>query len=181
MKKRLSIAAWIDKLNERVGRGVAWLSAVLVLVVVIDVFSRYFLNDTAAWVMELEWHLFALIFLLAAGYTFRHDKHVRVDLFYVNFSPKDKALVNVVGAAVLLLPWLGVLIYSSTAYAYQAWLIREGSPDPGGLPARYLIKAAIPLGLGLLFLQGVAEGIKNLVILRSPSAEQSENTTHHEA
>lgn len=172
MKKWLSLARAIDALNERVGRGVAWLSSFLVVIVVLDVFSRYLLNDTAAWVMELEWHLFALLFLLGAGYTFRHDKHVRVDLFYTHFSPRDRALTNLIGGLVLLLPWLGVLVYTSAGYAYQSWLMGEGSPDPGGLPARYLIKSAIPLGLGLLFLQGLSDCIKNLAILLADPADE---------
>jgi TRAP-type mannitol/chloroaromatic compound transport system permease small subunit len=98
--------------------------------------------------------------MLSAAYTFRHDKHVRVDVWYQRFSPRDQALVNLLGNLILLLPWLGLLIYTSTLFAVDAWILREGSPDPGGLPARYLIKGVIPLGLALLFLQAVADSLR---------------------
>jgi TRAP-type mannitol/chloroaromatic compound transport system permease small subunit len=121
-----------------------------------DVIFRYIFNDSAAWVMELEWHLFALIFLLGAGYAFRHDRHVRVDLFYARMSARDQALVNAVGGLVLLIPWCLVLIWLSWDYAQASFLVREGSPDPGGLPARYLIKFAVPIAMALLLLQAIA-------------------------
>lgn len=146
----------IHQLNEQIGRGVSWLNGVLVLLVCADVVSRFLFQETAAWVMELEWHLFALIFLLGSGYALRHNRHVRVDLFYNRFAPRDRALADLIGGAVLLIPWCILIIYFSSSYAWSSFLIREGSPDPGGLPARYLIKFAIPLGFFLLLLQGVA-------------------------
>ena len=146
----------IHQLNEQIGRGVSWLNGVLVLLVCADVVSRFLFQETAAWVMELEWHLFALVFLLGSGYALRHNRHVRVDLFYNRFAPRDRALADIIGGAVLLIPWCILIIYFSSSYAWSSFLIREGSPDPGGLPARYLIKFAIPLGFFLLLLQGVA-------------------------
>jgi TRAP-type mannitol/chloroaromatic compound transport system permease small subunit len=143
-------------LNEQIGRGVSWLNGVLVLLVCADVVSRFLFQETAAWVMELEWHLFALVFLLGSGYALRHNRHVRVDLFYNRFAPRDRALADLIGGAVLLIPWCILIIYVSSSYAWSAFLIQEGSPDPGGLPARYLIKFAIPLGFFLLLLQGIA-------------------------
>lgn len=160
------LSASIHRLNEWVGRGVSWLTTALVVLVCFDVFTRYLLSDTSAWVMELEWHLFALIFLLGAGYAFRHDRHVRVDLFYARMAPKDQALVNLVGAVVFLIPWCLLILIVSTRYAWGAWLIREGSPDPGGLPARYLVKFAIPLGAFLLLLQAVASALDAWAVYR---------------
>jgi len=160
MRKMLQLANTIDLLSERVGKAVSWLSLLLIVVVVTDVFFRYGFNLSAAWVMELEWHIFTLLFMLSAAYTFRHDKHVRVDVWYQRFSPRDQALVNLLGNLILLLPWLGLLIYTSTLFAVDAWTLREGSPDPGGLPARYLIKGVIPLGLALLFLQAVSDSLR---------------------
>ena len=146
----------IHRLNESIGRLVSWLNIALVLLVCSDVMSRYVFNDTAAWVMELEWHLFTLIFLFGAGYAFRHGRHVRVDLFYARFSPRDQALVDAIGGLILLIPWCILIVWVSWDYARASYLIREGSPDPGGLPARYLIKFAIPIAVGLLLLQGIA-------------------------
>lgn len=167
-----SVVDFIDALNERVGRAVAWLTTVLVVVISIDVFVRYLLRDSAAWVMELEWHLFALIFLLGAGYAFRHDRHVRVDLFYANFQPRERALVDLLGNLLFLLPWSALIIYASWFYAVEAFRDGESSPNPGGLAYLYPIKFAIPLGFLLLWLQGLAETLRSWLRYRSePSAE----------
>ncbi|MDX1666225.1 MAG: TRAP transporter small permease subunit [Saprospiraceae bacterium] len=160
------ISGRIDAINEWVGRTVSWLNTALVLLVCFDVITRYFFSETQAWIMELEWHFFALIFLLGAGYALKHDRHVRVDLFYANFSPRDKALVNFVGGLLFLIPWCGLLIYFSLSYANVSFAIGETSPDPGGLPARYVIKYAIALGMLLLFLQALAEVINAYLVLR---------------
>ena len=157
----------IDSLNEFVGKVVAWLTALLVLLVCYDVITRYLLNDTSVWVMELEWHLFALIFLLGAAYALKHNKHVRVDVFYANFSERDKAWVNLVGGLLFLLPWCLLIIYWTFDYALLSYGVREGSPDPGGLPARYFIKFAIPVGISLLLLQNVSSIIKNVFVLKN--------------
>lgn len=165
----------IDQLNEGCGRAVSWCTTALVLVVCIDVFFRYQMGRSSPWGMELEWHLFALIFLLGAGYTLKHDEHVRVDLFYDRFPLRDKAWVNFLGSLLFLLPWTALLLYFSLQFAYSSFLIREGSSNPGGLPMRYLIKAAIPLGFFLLFLQGVAELLRALIQLREKISEKGES------
>ena len=156
-----AVAGFIDNLNERVGKGASWMTTVLVVLVCFDVIIRYIFSDTQAWIMELEWHLFALVFLLGAGYAFKHDRHVRVDLFYAKFSERDKALINFVGGIIFLVPWCILVIYASSKYAYGAFLLREGSPDPGGLPARYIIKFMIPIGIFLLLLQAISSLIKS--------------------
>jgi len=161
----------IDALNEWVGKTVSWLTTMLVLVVCLDVIVRYLFNDTKAWIMELEWHLFALVFLIGAGYAFKHDRHVRVDLFYAKFTPKDRALVNLIGGLIFLVPWCILIIYVSYDYAHVSFLIRETSPDPGGLPARYIIKFAITVGVSLLLLQGISSIIQSLFIYLGKEGE----------
>lgn len=162
----------INQLNEWIGKGVSWLTAVLVVLVCFDVIIRYVFSDTQAWIMELEWHLFALVFLLGAGYAFKNDRHVRVDLFYANFSPKDKAWVNFIGALLFLLPWTIVAIYFSYEYANISFLIGERSPDPGGLPARYIIKYAVTVGFVLLFLQGLSSLLESLQVILTPNKRE---------
>ncbi len=166
--------------NEWIGRSVAWLSTLLVLLVCFDVARRSMFNTTAAWIMELEWHLFALLFLLGAGYALKHDRHVRVDLFYTQFSEKDKALVDLLGTVLLLVPWCIVIIYTSFYYALDSYQIGEGSPDPGGLPARYFIKFAITAGMSLLLLQAMATVANSILILqnKTPESSTSKSTTH---
>ena len=160
-----SFAARIDQLNNWVGKTVSWLTTVLVILVCFDVIIRYLFSDTQAWIMELEWHLFSLVFLLGAAYCFHHDKHVRVDLFYARFSEKEKAFVNFIGALLFLIPWCIVIIWVSFKYAQQSFIIGETSPDPGGLPARYVIKFSITLGIFLLLLQAISSLIKSGITL----------------
>lgn len=167
----LQIYSNISRLNDRIGAATAWLTMVLVLLVVVDVISRRLFQDTQTWIMEMEWHLFALIFLLGAGFAFRHDKHVRVDLFYAKFSQKDKAWVNLIGGMFFLLPWCVALMIFSWEFAADAFRIQEASPDPGGLPARYLIKFSIVLGAFFLFLQGLASVAEAILHLRGISTE----------
>lgn len=149
------ISNFLSEINERVGQAAAWITGILMLLICFNVTTRYLFNSSDAWRTELEWHLFALIFLLGAGYALKHDKHVRVDLFYAKFSEKQKAIVNFIGTLVFLLPWCAVIIYASYKYAHSSWMMNEGSPD-NGLPARYLIKFAITTGFVLLFLQAIS-------------------------
>lgn len=151
----MKVSNFLSQINEKVGQATSWLTVILMLLICFNVTTRYLFNNSEAWRTELEWHLFALIFLLGAGYALKHDKHVRVDLFYANFSDKQKALVNFIGTLIFLVPWCAVIIFASYKYSHNSWLMNEGSPD-NGLPARYLIKFSITLGFGLLLLQAIA-------------------------
>lgn len=152
----------IDQLISWIGKQASLLNVVLILLICLDVLLRYMFNATQKWVIELEWHLFAVIFLLGASYTMQADKHVRVDLFYQNYSEKMKQWVNIIGNVVFLIPWCLVLIYVSYKYANVSYSYLEGSPDPGGLPARYVIKYMITFGFGLLLLQCISDTINKL-------------------
>ncbi|WP_246050204.1 TRAP transporter small permease subunit [Neolewinella litorea] len=147
----------IDRVIAAIGRAAGLLNLLLIVLVVVDVLLRWFFSLTAAWVIELEWHLFSLIFLLGIPYALQQDRHVRVDLFYENFQPADKRLVNLIGGILFLLPWAVVLLYFSTLYAYESWVSSEGSPNPNGIPYYFPIKAVVPFAAGLLILQGIAE------------------------
>jgi TRAP-type mannitol/chloroaromatic compound transport system permease small subunit len=164
----------IDGLNERMGKAASWLTLVLVILVCFDVVIRYVFSNSSAWIMELEWHLFSLIFLIGAAYAFKHDRHVRVDLFYSKFSAKDKALVDLVGNVIFLIPWCVIILVYSFEYAMTSFRIGEISPDPGGLPARYLIKFAITLGIFLLLLQAIAQALRSYQTWREPTQSSSE-------
>lgn len=157
------ICFWIDSLNEWVGRGVAWVTLALVLVVFIDVVMRYVFNTSFVFTQELEWHLFAFIFLVGAGYTLLHDGHVRVDIIYQRLGFKNRAWINLIGVIFFLLPGCILVIITSWKFVYNSWAIMENSPDPGGIPYRYLVKGTIPVGFLLLCLQGVSLGIHSLL------------------
>jgi len=145
----------IDHFVEWLGDKVSLINLVLVLLICVDVALRYTFSYSKNWILELEWHLFAIIFLLGASYGLRHDKHVRVDVFYQRMTPKTRAWINLIGTLIFLLPWAYVIINTSYGFALNSWYMGEGSPNPGGLPARYLIKAMIPIGFVLLALQGL--------------------------
>ena len=166
----LSIIKTIESIIRWIGEKSSYINVFLVIIICIDVFMRYILNTTQTWVIELEWHLFALIFLLGASYTLQEDQHVRVDLFYADRSIKSKAWINISGTLLFLVPLCLVLINSSFNYATNSWMMNEGSPNPGGLPARYIIKYCMTFGFVLLLLQGIA------VIYRSAQTIFSSNT-----
>ena len=176
MRALNKLSQWIDAINTWVGNVVAWSTAVVVVVVFVDVFMRYALNTSFVFTQELEWHLFAFIFLMGAGYTLLKDGHVRVDIFYQRLSPKPKAWVDLLGVLFFLIPGCYMIIATSSTFVYNAWAVSEGSPDPGGIPYRYLIKACIPVGFVLVLLQGVSLAIKCLSTILSDEPEAQEGT-----
>lgn len=160
-----TISNKIDALNEAIGKGIAWLNTVLVVLIFYDVVARYLFNATFSAIIELEWHLFAFIFLIGAAYALKHDRHVRVDVFYANFTEKQQAWVNLIGTLLFLIPFCLIVIYTSIRFTANAYAINEGSPDPGGLPARHIVKAAIPIGFTLLLLQAISLLLKSILTL----------------
>ncbi|NNF98976.1 MAG: TRAP transporter small permease subunit [Desulfobacteraceae bacterium] len=172
MKILVAISRTIDHINEWVGRGVAWITGLVVMVVFIDVVMRYAFNMSFVFTQELEWHLFAFIFLMGAGYTLLKDGHVRVDIIYQRLNPKARAWINLIGVILFLLPGCVMIITSSYTFVYNAWAVMEGSPDPGGIPYRYILKAAIPAGFILVLLQGISLGIKSILTIADSLPEK---------
>lgn len=155
----------IDGLNEKIGQGISWLTTLLVLTVCYDVFTRYFLRSSSVAVQEMEWHIFAVIFLIGAAYTLKHDSHVRVDVFYSHLPPRGKAAIDLFGSLVFLIPFSLLLIWTSQKFIQMSWTFQETSPDPGGLPYRYLLKAMIPAGFALVVLQGIVMALRSFCTL----------------
>jgi TRAP-type mannitol/chloroaromatic compound transport system permease small subunit len=145
-----------------VGRFVAWVTFLVVVVVFVDVVMRYAFNTSFVFTQEMEWHLFAFIFLVGAGYTLLKDGHVRVDIIYQRLSPKARAWINFLGVLFFLLPGCYMIIATSLVFVQNSFAIMEGSPDPGGIPFRFIIKSFIPVGFLLVLLQGISLGIKSL-------------------
>lgn len=157
-----TICGGIDRINEWIGHLVAWVTLGLVVVVFVDVVMRYLFNKSFVFTQELEWQIFGFIFLIGAGYTLLHDGHVRVDIIYQRLGPRAQAWINLIGAVFFLLPGCIMVIITSWKFTHNAWITMEGSPDPGGIPFRFLIKGCIPLGFSLITLQGVSLGIHSL-------------------
>jgi TRAP-type mannitol/chloroaromatic compound transport system permease small subunit len=158
MKQAPSYLIAVEKLVAWLGRLAGLLNLVLIALIVLDVLLRALFDQTAAWVGELSWHLFAIIFLLGIPYALQQDRHVRVDLFYERFSPANKRLVNLTGMAFFLLPWAMVLFITGCRFAAEAWASGEGSPNPNGILWFFPIKAMIPITAALLILQALATG-----------------------
>lgn len=156
---------FLDKLTEKVGSLVSWVAVLMVAVISLDVIIRYIFKFTFIWIVELEIYLFALLFLLGSGYALKYEKHVRVDVFYAKLSAKKKAWINLIGGLLYLLPWCYVVISTSFKYAYTSFSMNEGSPQPGGLPALYILKFSISLGFFLLLLQGVSKMLNAINII----------------
>ncbi|MGQ4649730.1 TRAP transporter small permease subunit [Lyngbya aestuarii] len=168
MQQLLHISRIIDAFNEWVGRLTDWLVLLMVLLGVWNVIGRYlgrFLgqNLTSNALIEAQWYLFDLIFLWGAAYALKHNEHVRVDVFYKNLSYKKRAIANLIGTLLFLIPFCLMVIYFSWDSILNSWKVLENSPDPGGLP-RYPIKSMIIVSFGLLMLQGISEAIKNWAI-----------------
>ena len=154
---------FVNTLNERIGFLVSWLTTAMVAVVCYDVFTRYLLKQSSVAVQEMEWHLFAIIFLLGAAYTLKHDRHVRVDIIYMRLSERQRAWINLLGTLLFLIPFAILIIWSSKNFIINSFVIGESSPNPGGLPARYLLKACIPLGFILVLLQALSLAFSSLM------------------
>ena len=159
------IAGVLDRVNGALGRGVSWLALVMVLVgagnAVLRYLGRYVghnLSSNAA--LEGQWYLFSAIFLLAAGWTLQEDRHVRVDVLYGRLSPRGKAVIDLAGTALFLLPFCFFAIWVSFPSVAESWRLHEQSPDPGGLP-RYPVKTLLVVALWLLVAQGVAQLVKH--------------------
>ena len=102
---------------------------------------------------------------MGAGYTLLHDGHVRVDIVYQQLGPKGQAWINLIGVLFFLIPGCLMVIHTSSWFAYTSWAVAEGSPDPGGIPYRFIVKSTIPVGFVLILLQGVSLGIKSFFVL----------------
>ncbi|MEB3272452.1 MAG: TRAP transporter small permease subunit [Prochlorothrix sp.] len=165
----LRVMRWIHRFNRGVGQLTAWLCVVMVALGAWNVVGRYVgraigQSLSSNTLIESQWYLFDLVFLLGATYALQADDFVRVDVLYSRFSPKGKAWANLIGTVLFLLPFCGLVLFHSWDVVASSWVNREMSPDPGGLP-RYPIKAMILVSLILLILQGIADVIQNVAII----------------
>lgn len=184
MRSWQRIARGIDRLNGWIGGAVAWLTVAMVLIGAFNAIARYsgrFLGvslSSNAWI-ELQWYLFSIIFLLGAGWVLREDGHVRVDVIFARLSARAQAWINILGITLLLVPFCLFTLWVSWPSVRNSWLIREGSPDPGGLP-RWPLKPLILVCFALLLLQGIAELIRQVRRLREPDAPPQTDVHAHE-
>ncbi len=161
----------IDRFFLKIGEYTSLLSIVLVFIILFDVIARYFFFSSSAWLTELEWHIFSLIFLFGVIYTFQYDDHVRVDVWYSTMSLRKQLWINLIGTILFLIPWCLIIIFTSIKYANHSYEMSEISADPGGLGYRYIIKYAISASFILLLIYGIFFAVKCAVRLRHPEVE----------
>ena len=176
MKLLLRLSRAIDWLNERVGRAVLWLVLLMVLVSAGNAVSRYALNlSSNAW-LELQWYLFAAVFLLCAGYTLLHNEHIRIDVVSSRLTRRTRAWIDVFGTLFFLLPMSVTIWWLSWPIFLNAWLSGEISSNAGGL-VRWPARLMIPAGFLLLTAQGLSELIKRIAFLRGLIPDPAERHT----
>jgi TRAP-type mannitol/chloroaromatic compound transport system permease small subunit len=155
----------IDRLTAATGCAVAWLVLAVVLLQFVLVVARYLFGIGSIWLTETVIYGHAAVFMLAAAWTLQIGGHVRVDIFYADASARTKALIDLAGSALLLLPFALVLFLLSVPYAARSWAILEHSREASGLPLVFVLKTLIPLFALLMALQGIAQAIRACVAL----------------
>jgi TRAP-type mannitol/chloroaromatic compound transport system permease small subunit len=153
------LAGAIDCFIDFVGRTVSWLALVVAIVMGTNVFLRYGFSIGEIWAQELEWHLLVPLTLVGMSYALRHGEHVRVDVLFAGFKDRTKHAINALSAVIAMI-FSALVIWLSLAFVAQSWAMGESSANPGGIGALYLMKAMIPIGFALLFLQSLAQAIQ---------------------
>jgi TRAP-type mannitol/chloroaromatic compound transport system permease small subunit len=171
-KASLVIAERIESVIDLFGKVASWLTLSIVLLIVVNVILRYSMSLGSVWSQELEWHLLAAMILFGISFSLLRGDNVRVDLFYANYTPQKKYIVAL-DSAILTIIIAVFFVKLSINYVGQSFSIGEKSPDPGGIPMRWLVKSLIPIGFSLLALQGFAEMLR--VIMNRPSKEGKEH------
>jgi TRAP-type mannitol/chloroaromatic compound transport system permease small subunit len=136
------------------------------LLVVFDATARYLFSEGSTALQELEWHFFDVVILLSIAYTLRNNSHVRVDIFYENFSLKTKSIINLIAGIFFILPLSFLIVYIGVGFVELSFVQNEASSDPGGLKYRWIVKSLMPLAFVLLALQAFSELYKDIKELR---------------
>jgi TRAP-type mannitol/chloroaromatic compound transport system permease small subunit len=166
------IADAIDAVNDWIGRSLAWLTLGMVLVTFVVVLMRYVFGLGSTMLQESVVYMHAIVFMVCAGYALVHNGHVRCDIFYGPASPRAKAVIDIVGTFLFLIPTCVLVVWVSWPYAAASWAVLEGSPEGRmGIPAVFLLKSLILVFAGLLALQSVSLLLQSALFLagRTPS------------
>jgi len=176
-----SISYGISQISEWVGKTIAWLTLAMVLLTFTIVVMRYVFNEGSIALQESVIYMHAIVFMLGASYTLSQDAHVRVDIFYGAMSFKKKAMTNLFGNIVFLIPMSIFILWSSWGYVVDAWEVKESSREPGGLPWVYILKASIIAMGGLLILQAIANIFSNIADIFSKETPDQTSVTSDES
>lgn len=179
----LKLSQLIDWLNERVGKGAFWLVLFMTLISAGNATYRFIFNDSSNGMLEIQWYLFAAVFLLCSPYTLQKNEHVRIDVLSGKFGPRANAVIDIIGTLFFLLPMVIVVMWLSLPLVAESYKIHEYSANAGGL-IRWPVKILLPIGFALLALQGVSELIKRIAFLQGliadPNAKDAGPTAEEE-
>ncbi len=165
----------LEAINEKVGQAISWLTLGVVLLTFVVVVLRYGFDIGWIWMQEAVTYMYAWIFMLAAGYTLKHEGHVRVDIFYRQFSPRRQAWVNLLGSVFLLFPMFIFIAWISFDYVMTSWRISEASGEAGGLAFVYLLKTSLFIMPLLVLLQGTVMILRSMDVLLNNPADAAQN------
>ena len=160
-----TLADQIDRFTDFLGRIVSWSILLMVGITFLVVVLRYLFNLGWVWMQESVIYLHGALFMLTAGYGLLHGSHVRVDLLYQKFSPRQQGLVDFLGALFLLTPFCGLILWQGWEFVGQSWSVFEGSAESGGIPATYLFKSLVLALPTLLLIQGLSQMIRSLICM----------------
>jgi len=160
----LKLSQLIDWLNERVGKGAFWLVLVMTIICASNASYRFIFNDSSNGLLEIQWYLFAAVFLLCSPYTLQKNEHVRIDVLSGKLSPRGLAVIDIIGTVFFLLPMVVTVLWLSLPLVAESYKIQEMSSNAGGL-IRWPVKILLPIGFTLLALQGISELIKRIGFL----------------
>ena len=165
MDRLLTISNWFHRIADFMGRAGAWLIVALIAVIITDVTLRNWFVIGSTKLQELEWHLHGALFLLALGWAYNRNAHVRIELLSEKMRPRTKAWIELIGCTLFLLPYIGTVIWFGLDYVSYSIEYGESSPSATGLPHRWLIKAAIPVGFAGLGCAAVSKLLHAIVFL----------------
>ena len=176
----LKLSQLIDWLNERVGKGAFWLVLIMAVISAGNASYRFVFNDSSNGMLEIQWYLFAAVFLLCSPYTLQKNEHVRIDVLSGKLSPRGLAVIDIIGTLFFLLPMVVLVLYLSVPLVAESYKINEYSANAGGL-IRWPVKILLPIGFLLLALQGVSELIKRIAFLGGRIADPNAKQDNPEA
>lgn len=158
----------LEKIIDKFSNAIGYIATALMFLMLINVFYdaiiRYFFKSGSIAMQEMEWHLFSVVFMFGIAYALKEDGHVRVDIIYDRLSPRTKAVINIAGTLLLLLPLSLLIIHGSTWFVHEAYSLNEISGDPGGLHYRWMIKAVIPISFIFLIISAAGFVLRNINI-----------------
>ena len=160
------IESFCDKFAKYIGVIISFLLILMMINVAFDALNRYIMNSNSVALQEMEWHLFSVIILLGLSYSLNEEGHVRVDILYTGFSEKKKAIVNMIGVILFILPLSLLIAYGSINFVEKSFIFMEQSGDPGGLPFRFIIKGLIPTSFVILIVMSIGYFARNYNLLK---------------